>query len=436
MIGGLPARKGALAVCDQALVSAATLVVALVLARGAAISEYGSFVLGISVLIFLQAVQSALVTGPMMVLTSGRSGDEQRQYCSSLAMMQVVICLAMAVGCMGCAWMGAAIGWSPSLVAAIGAMGLMLPFIQLQEFTRRVMMAHAAWRGVLVNDLVCYGMRIGAIVLLSLAAGRSITAASAFIILGLCSAVGAGVGTVQIRGWLGPWSGWGAIRRHAIENWVFGRWLLTSSLLTVGYMQSIYWLLAATKGESAVAAFDGPRLIIAPCMLLIAAWGNLVGPLAAREYCRAGVAPAWRRIVRAGAPLLAVIGGVGVVLAAFPGALLNAVLGERFAHCESSLLVWLAVVMVMGATTVASTLFHATRRPRLGTLSRLCACLASISFAGVLVPAWGAWGAIMTRLAAEISMGVAVAAMVWVVLRTAREESSDVGANGSQPATA
>src|SRR5437763_5035661 len=66
------AKKGALAISDQALFSGANFLVNILLARWMAASEYGAFSLAYSVFLLFAVVHTALLIEPMMVFGSGK----------------------------------------------------------------------------------------------------------------------------------------------------------------------------------------------------------------------------------------------------------------------------------------------------------------------------------------------------------------------------
>ena len=73
-------RKGGIGVADQALISLASFVTMVLLARGLSPEEFGSFTLVYAALLFAGSVQSALITQPHAVLAATRSGSAYTRF--------------------------------------------------------------------------------------------------------------------------------------------------------------------------------------------------------------------------------------------------------------------------------------------------------------------------------------------------------------------
>src|SRR5258708_3519283 len=74
------ARKGVLAVVDQALFAGANFLVNILLARAMSPADYGAFALAYAVFLLFGALHAAVFVEPMVVFGSGKYADRPRRY--------------------------------------------------------------------------------------------------------------------------------------------------------------------------------------------------------------------------------------------------------------------------------------------------------------------------------------------------------------------
>ena len=86
-------RKSAIAVVDQALISASGFLVSVVLIKTVSKPEYGYYAIALPVSLFLASIQQALVSAPMSVLLAAKDGEDRQRYLSSLAWGQLFVIL-------------------------------------------------------------------------------------------------------------------------------------------------------------------------------------------------------------------------------------------------------------------------------------------------------------------------------------------------------
>ena len=204
---GPTARKGVLAVADQALVSGANFATGFLMARFCTKEEFGGYVLAFSVMLFLNGLQAALITGPMMVLGAAREGDDFRRYVTALGAAQ----LATGAALTGIAF--AAVGVMFLLPSAEGLRGAFLGmaaalfFVQTQEFVRRVLFTRLEPARAFVNDCVFRGMQLAAVAALFLLSRRGeggwLSGRNVFLAVACSALTGSAVGLWQVREHLG-----------------------------------------------------------------------------------------------------------------------------------------------------------------------------------------------------------------------------------------
>jgi O-antigen/teichoic acid export membrane protein len=342
----------------------------------------------------------------MAVLGSMEDDARFSRYVSSLILLQLLVCAGAAATAVGVSVILRATSPGSSLPSILGVLAVALIFVQAQEFCRRILLVRFRLVRFLINDGVfCIAQlaALGFVVWLRRHGGHTAFSASdVFLCQAGAGAVALLVGAFQVRHFIAL----GHLFRGEplLMNWRFGRWNLLSSLCALGYQQTVYFVLAALAGPSAVAQLEAPRLIVAPFMVLLMGWSNIVGPFAARKFTVEGLASTRLYLRRVTRTLI-----LTVTLAIVPIALLSShivpvLLGRSYATGGAILWVWSATVIVMAASAGYSAIFYAGRRPEQGTLSRVVAASIGLPIICLLTFLWKVEGAALARFASEATL--------------------------------
>lgn len=309
--GALRARSGAgLAIADQAVVSISNFATIYLLARTMPSGEFGFFVLAHTTVLLVTSLHNALLVEPQNVIGSRLDGVRYKTFLGTLtfahllwAMSALVLGLLVAIA----AW---ALG--ATRTASISAMlGLTIVPWLAQEFIRRALYVRSKVTSALINDLVCYGLQLLAVVVLvsALGGGGPVTE-QALAVLGLSSLVAAIVGTRQLRRAFGT-SGWivGAAERRQTwdEVWGLGKWLLGRNVVTWMGTNGHAWLVAALLGPGSLGVYRATIHLVNVINPLRQAAINYLPPRANRVYHSTGIRSLSRWVVRISA-------GIGLVL--------------------------------------------------------------------------------------------------------------------------
>src|SRR5438876_4686365 len=91
--------KSGAAFLDQAILSGANFVIAIILMKTVAKEEYGYYSIAFAVSLFLVSLQNAVVTTPLAVLLAGKRGAEKDDYVAALYWGQIIAAIpAAAIG--------------------------------------------------------------------------------------------------------------------------------------------------------------------------------------------------------------------------------------------------------------------------------------------------------------------------------------------------
>jgi O-antigen/teichoic acid export membrane protein len=404
--------KDAWAIADQALISGTNFLTMVLVARALGPSDFGTFTLVYSALLFANILQVALVTQPHNVLGTGRRAGEYPDYTASCGVAQLLLVLAEAAIALFAGLVARQAHWP-----AAGLILALVPSIvawQLQEFIRRVLYTEGRYAAAFANDLISYGgqtLVIGALWLLDVLASRgSITAGhrwltgeSALYALAVTSAAAVGVGIWQIRGSLSRRITLAALR----ENWQFGKWLAGAEILT--WCSSIHmylYLAAALLGTSATGDLKAAQVLFGPTRVL-AYFLDTVLPIKFAQTLSAGGEVAMhqklrRVLARVAGPLAAYC--LLVALLARP--LLRLSFGAQYAGAATVLALYSGYAMLTYVQMIIAAALKAKRQTHLIFLG---------SVWGVVVSLAASWGLIMVFG----TNGVLVAMMITAVVVTA-----------------
>jgi O-antigen/teichoic acid export membrane protein len=255
----------ALALADQAVVSATSFLTLVVIGRSTAPSELGVYALGISLLIGFLTVQESLISLPYTIQRHRPLGTPAEHAGSSLTLSGLLSALAivtLAVAALGMSALYA----RPELVAMAWALAAVAPFALLREFGRRFAFAHLDAAEALILDIAVAATQLGAVGWLAwtgwLSAATTLAAIGAGC--GLSSAVWwyRARGTFAVRG--------DQLAKTTQRSWSVGKWLLANQLTLIMQNQITYWLLAWIAGTTAtgiyaacmsIASFANPLML-------------------------------------------------------------------------------------------------------------------------------------------------------------------------------
>jgi O-antigen/teichoic acid export membrane protein len=242
---------------DQALMSAVNFGTMIVLARELAPADFGAFVLAYTGLLFVNGLQTALITQPHNVLGQSRRGPEYVTYTSSTAASQLVFSAATASAVLLAAGGTAFVDESAALLLVAVAPAAVA--WQAQEFTRRVLYTEGRIAAAFATDVLSYGGQLTVLVALA-GLVHALTPALAFGVVAVTSAAGALFGGWKIRRALAV-----SLRRSFLrENWTFGKWLGAAIGASWLAAQVYFYLVAALLGATATGGLKAAQVVLGP----------------------------------------------------------------------------------------------------------------------------------------------------------------------------
>jgi O-antigen/teichoic acid export membrane protein len=386
------------ALLSQALTSAASLLVGLILIRHESAAQYGYYVLVTTTMLLLSGAQFAYL-GPSLVnrLTnsdlSGRRDivggmlREQRRLLPLPAIAAAILTTIL--------WWSGAI--ENSIAALMGAAILAALATLQREFFRMVLMAYRRPLDVLKADSVYVALLVGGVSLASLA---PLPAATAVLALALATLVG---GTLLGRA---VWrhEGWNIDGAQGILREIapVGAWAVSGGAAHWAFSQGYTFVVATTLSVTAVAAIASTRLLLIPINLLSQGISQIMLPTVS-QWLRNHGAP---RVLER---LALFCGGVGALAVLYCAVMwmmrdwiFTHLMHRQIEHSDALLLLWSAIFVLMAIRDqMAHLLVARTKLRELSTITLASATLSlALTYAATLH--YGVEGALVGVLAGEL----------------------------------
>jgi O-antigen/teichoic acid export membrane protein len=337
------ARMFGSAVTSQALLSAASLIIGLVLIRRASDHQYGYYVLGSSALILLASLQNAFFNPPLSVRLPRLDSAARAALVGGLYREQRRIAGTLALVAGGIAAVLWAAGVLDAQTGPIVLVTILAAVVVLnREFFRMVLFAYRHASDVLRADALQVAVLVFGVFLATTTAAP---AAGAILTIGVAAAVSAVLlvrAAKRVESWqlharpeilreIAPLAAWSTF--GAAIHWTFSQ----------GYS----WLVAGTLDLAAVAAIAATRLTVMPLNLLSTGIGQLMLPLVSRWLHDHG--PMWvlRRVILFAAGMVAASLCYIAALWLLRDWIFSSVLHKEVAQRDALLMLWSATFVVM-----------------------------------------------------------------------------------------
>ena len=403
------ARKGALAIADQGLITTSNFLLALFLAREVSSAEYGAYAVAFEVFLLLGAVYLAFILEPISIFGASTYKGCVPEYVGQLLRVQLWVTLATVILVGGAAAAIYSSHGSRSLASALAGVAIASPTVLLFWIARRAFYIHLA-PGTALAGAVLYSASL----LIGLAVcyrTHVLSPLSVFMVIG----GGALLTSVALLAKLKPaFAGTQPSLSEIVGlHWNYGRWALASAGASWAMSAVFYFAISSFHGLSASGEMKALLNLSAPAAQGFTAVSLLSLPYASRMHDTQGAA-AIRNLSARLTALYAV--GTAVYFAAVFAVgrpLLHLLYNGKYMNV-AGLLPWLGLAMVLriGATAQAL-LLRAVQAPFLVFLAYGASTIVAV-FAGI--PAtrkFGLQGAIGTTIA----VGATALMVSWVLLR-------------------
>jgi O-antigen/teichoic acid export membrane protein len=287
--GQLRSKKGAvlLSLIDQAVLSAMSLAVNLVLVKLAAPQNVGIFAVATAMMFFAVGIQGALVTTPAAVRIFGAKEDTKLEVLSTLTSVDLVLNVFLTL-----ALFTVSLLMEFSLYQAL-ATSLFLSTSLIRELARSILVGVGDIDKCLALDLAYLIVSVAGIAVLwrffapEIACLLGLSAGNMLSLVGFCPAFHRQ--PMRLAHHFGKYPAY----------WKESRWMLVGATATDLQDRSYIFVLQFLRGATVLGTVHAGRFLVAPLSLLTTAWGRSMRPRMA-NYLANGERDAARKIVRQG----------------------------------------------------------------------------------------------------------------------------------------
>jgi O-antigen/teichoic acid export membrane protein len=391
-----------MSVLDQAWLSAANLLLGVFLIKHSSKEEYGSYVLGYAIILFLVGVQNALVTTQMSVLAPSRSESEQGRFCSALAIGQflifIPIAILVALGGYVLKLAGAESGASLMFAIALTMLGVIL-----REFFRSYFFLNLRPSVVLGLDIVFVGILFIGLWAAVILKYPSINLA-ALVIMGLASAIVGSIAAFMARSQM-------SVRLADVlpalqESWQHGRWALAGVTVTWLQDQSYIYLLSSMVSPAETAEASAARLFLAPLTLLNVGFSRVLMPrwaYLAHESKHGEIVETANRVKWL---LVWMVVSYVAILLLLKDWLIPMLLTGAYTQTASLIVMWGVLFALQSVRGNYSTLLQVYKHFRDITLANTATAIGVLLMGAILIKAYGVKGSMLTMIFGEVVLVV------------------------------
>jgi O-antigen/teichoic acid export membrane protein len=389
--------QGVISLFDQGIVSAANFLTGVIIARACSKEELGLYMLGFSLILMMNDLQSTLITTPYMVYAPRLKGRAHALYTGSTLLHQLGFCLLMMFA-VACGALAVTNGVGPrALGPVLWALVVVIALFMLREHARRVSFARLKLKTAFLFDTFIAVGQIGA--LLVLARFRLLSASRAYWVIGL-------VCGLAVVGWL-----WSDRRFYEPrmddaladlkKNWILGKWVFVSGLVWATGVNLYPWLLTAFHGAASTGVWAACLGVVSVANPVLLGIQNLVGPKISHVYAAKGPRALDRLVLKITAVMAVPMSLLCLVMFIWGGRLLTLLYGRQYAG-NSLIVVLLSLNLLVTAVAFPlSRALFAINRADVDLVVNFTALFIMVTVGLWLVRAFGPIGAAIGLLGAN-----------------------------------
>ena len=386
------------AVIVQALLSAGSLGVGLILIRNASDAQYGYYVLVLNALILVTALQNQFIQAPMVhrmtrLDAQGRADligglfREQRQLVPILGAATVAITLALRMT-------DVLDGRATLLVLAATAAAVATLY---REFFRMVLFAYRQPIQVMRVDVLYVLMLVCGAFLATLTSAPAVAA-----VMILCTA--AATGGILLSKSLWRYEPWNIQGAHGILLQILpaGAWTVAGAAIHWTFSQGYNYLIVGTLDIKAVAAAAATRMLMMPVNMLSTGIGTLMLPTASQWLLTHGPLTVFKRLALLSFGLAGIAVCYLTIVWVFRDWIFAVVLHKQFAQRDLLIELWSVIFILMIFRDQLLFLLLARTRYRPLTSLTFCSAVLSLAIGYASLIRIGVVGALVGVMAGEI----------------------------------
>lgn len=267
-------KKTFIALLDQALLSATNMIVAIMFIKFSSKIEYGEYSLACAITMFASGLHNTLIHLPLTITGNKIDAKDRAVFSASLCILLYAIMIPL---------MGIAAGYIafvPEALLLQPKMCWVLIFsitgILTRELTRSLFFADLKVSNIFAVDIL-YAFLFVCLIGVSYFFHR-LTASNIIAGMGVCSFAAAmffvksAVNNIQLH------LRWSDFYKNILFSWKDSKWMVAGMSLSWLVNHGYLFLLAYLVSKESVAELNGTRVLLAPLMIIMVAWGKVFLP--------------------------------------------------------------------------------------------------------------------------------------------------------------
>lgn len=263
-----------LALVDQGVVSAMSLIASVIVGRYCGADGLGIYSLAISIIILFIGLHTAVVSTPYTVFRTRINAVDEKSFAGSSIFSSLLVILLGIVLLLVTSTVFYIFKFIPSFEFVILTLAALLPFLIMREFARRFAFAHLNMGSAVAIDATVAVIQISALLLL--ARFELLTPANALVCLGGACGIGALVWFFGNRGRFMVDRRF--LKANLSRKWDFGRWLMLENMLGMVGTYITPWLLIFLIDSTATGIFAACMIIVNLSSPFLQGMGNSLSP--------------------------------------------------------------------------------------------------------------------------------------------------------------
>jgi O-antigen/teichoic acid export membrane protein len=414
------------AVLAQALLSAGNFLVGLMLIRWAPQEQYGYYVLIVTAVLLLTALQGAFLQPSMVKCLASAEREERRDFVGGVYREQqqwLAVLAGLAAVVLAALWLFGVVSGPIALIVVAGIIATVAAIYR--EFFRMVLFSYHLPMQALKVDICYVALLLGG----AFAATHTATPAiSAALSLAFAALVGGWLFSRILRGR----EGWnrrglpGAFKSVA----PLGAWALAGAAIHWTFSQGYVYLVAGTLDVTAVATLAATRLLMMPVNLMSSGIGSMTFPIVTRWLQHHSVRSVFYRLSMVAGSIAALAMVYFLVMWFLRDWIFGHVIKGVFAQRDTLLILWSAVFLLMAVRDQMMYLPAAKGHFRIMAGLTLATAILSLVISFVGMHLFGVVGALIGVLAGE---AFNILGFIALSLREVRAADAAARAAGATP---
>jgi O-antigen/teichoic acid export membrane protein len=314
-----------LSLLDQAVISATNMCTSVIIGRTCPKAQLGLYASGLSLVLLLTAIQSAMIAVPYTISRPQMRKEERAEYKGSSILHQMLLVSLGSAGFLYISLRGSGRS-SGDLRALLLTLSLVGGIICFRDFARRISYAELHFGFALVLDGILSLLQLLSIGML--AWQHWLTASRALLAVGLASASASAMWLIV------NWKTISFSFLHAMVsfriNWALGRWLLASSVLWSLSVDQYPWLITLFRTPVDAALWASGYGVMAFLNPIVLALNNDAAPRISNDYATHGLAGLSRSVTRSATIAGLLTLPVLIFLLIFGSRLVELIYGPKF----------------------------------------------------------------------------------------------------------